>query len=167
MAHAGGRPTDYTQDLADSICEELSAGVSLRTVCSVDGMPSAKSVFRWLRIYPEFRQQYTIAKEESTDALAEEIIDISDDGTNDYMTITKGNHSYNVEDREVTNRSRLRVDTRKWIMSKMKPKKYGDKLDMTTNGKDLPTPLLSVIKTNNAILNNDGNKEAGTDEETP
>ncbi len=96
--------------------------------------------------------------------MAEDILDIADDGSNDFMTITKGDKTYEVENKEVTNRSRLRVDTRKWIMSKMKPKKYGDKLDMTTNGKDLPTPLLQVIKTDNAVLNNNSNQEDIEDE---
>ncbi len=73
--------------------------------------------------------------------MSEDILDIADDGSNDLMTIQKGNTEYEIENKEVTNRSRLRVDTRKWLMSKMKPKKYGDKIDHTTNGKDLPSPI--------------------------
>ena len=152
-----GRPTDYTQDLADKICEGISGGASLKTVCSGEGMPDPRSIFRWLRLHEDFCRNYVRATEERSEAMAEEIVDIADDGSNDFMTITKGDKSYEVENKEVTNRSRLRVDTRKWLMSKMKPKKYGEKVDLTTNGKDLPTPLLHV-------LNNDSNKEAGSDE---
>lgn len=99
------------------------------------------TIFSWLRTHDEFLKQYTRAKEESADAMAEDVLDIADDGTNDYMTITKGGQEYEVVNSEALQRSRLRVDTRKWLMAKMKPKKYGDKIDMTTNGKDLPTPL--------------------------
>lgn len=140
-----GRPSKYTQELADRICAELAEGKSMRTVCKADDVPDMTTVFRWLRENESFRQQYTKAKEESADALIEEMLDIADDGSNDLMTITRGNKEYEIENKEVTNRSRLRVDTRKWIASKLKPKKYGDKLDMTTNGKDLPTPIYGSI----------------------
>jgi hypothetical protein len=78
--------------------------------------------------------------------MAEDILDISDDGTNDYMETDDGKLQYNGDS---VQRAKLRVDTRKWLMAKMKPKVYGDKLDMTTNGKDLPTPLLGGLSRNN------------------
>ena len=81
----GGRPTKYTQELADKICEELSMGNSIRTVCAPTEMPSPKTFYSWLRRYPEFLKQYEVAKQESTDAMAEDLLDIADDGTNDYM----------------------------------------------------------------------------------
>lgn len=143
-----GRPSIYTQELSDKICEELATGTSLRTVCIPEEMPSARTVFRWLRTSEEFCQQYARAKEESADAMSEDILDIADDGTNDWMWIKRGGEDVQVPDNEVLQRSKLRVDTRKWIMSKMKPKKYGDRIDMTTNGKDLPIPLLNVLNNN-------------------
>ena len=144
--HPGGRPTMYTQELADEICEGLALGNSLRTVCRGDRMPSVKTIFNWLRTYPEFLQQYTRAKEESADAMADEVIDIADDATNDWMIRNgkDGSESWQLNGEHV-NRSRLRIETRKWLMAKMKPKKYGDKIDMTTNGKDLPTPILGGL----------------------
>lgn len=102
-----------------------------------------------------FLKQYARAKQESADAMAEEILDISDDGTNDYMTITRGRDEVEVPNPEVLQRSRLRVDTRKWLMAKMKPKKYGDSIDVTSDGKPLPTPLLQVMKKKNDVRNND------------
>lgn len=144
-----GRPEIYTQELADKVCEKIAEGYSMRTVCSPDDMPGLTTVFKWLRTNEEFAKQYARATEERTEAMSEDILDIADDGSNDLMTIQKGQQSYTVENKEVTNRSRLRVDTRKWLMSKMKPKKYGDKIDMTTNGKDLPTPIYGGDKTIN------------------
>lgn len=141
-----GRPSSYTQELADKICAELGQGRSLRTVCKPDDMPHISTIFNWFRTQPQFLEQYTRAKEESADAMAEDVLDIADDGTNDYMTITKGGHEYEVVNNEALQRSRLRVDTRKWLMAKMKPKKYGDKLDMTSDGEKLEG--LVIIKNN-------------------
>lgn len=131
----GGRPAIYSQELADKVCERIAEGKSMRTVCALDDMPGMSTVFRWFREHPEFREQYARATEERTEAMSEDILDIADDGSNDLMTIQKGNQTYEIENKEVTNRSRLRVDTRKWLMSKMKPKKYGDRVDVTSDGK--------------------------------
>lgn len=137
-----GRPSDYTQELADKICAQLAMGKSLRSVCTGEGMPSMVTIFNWFRVYPDFLNQYTRAKEESADWMADEILDIADDGTNDWMTITMpGGYEKEVPNNEVLQRSKLRVDTRKFLMAKMKPKKYGEKLDLTTDGRALPTPI--------------------------
>lgn len=141
-----GRPTLFTPELADKICHELAQGKSMRTVCKHPDMPAISTVFSWFRINKDFLEQYARAKEESADAMAEEILDIADDGSNDFMVITKGDNEYVVENKEWTNRSKLRVDTRKWIMSKMKPKKYADKVDVTSGGE--------VIKGNSIMFNN-------------
>ena len=142
-----GRPTTYTQELADEICERLSEGQSLRTVCSDDKMPSRKTVFSWMRKHQEFLNQYTRAKQEAADALAEEILDISDDAE----AAIKG--TAEKKSSAMAQAYRLRVDTRKFIMAKMKPKKYGEKIDLTTNGKDLPTPIMggTSVSTDNNI----------------
>lgn len=150
-----GRPSEFTQEIADEICAELATGKSLRTVCAAEHLPSIKTIFNWFRTYPLFLQQYTRAKEEASDALIEEMIDIADDGSNDFMTITKGDISYEVENKEVTNRSRLRVDTRKWIASKLKPKKYGDKVDLTSGGDKIEViPILAGKSKQDETLDN-------------
>ena len=136
-----GRPTTYSSTLAALICERIAVGESLRTVCKADDMPAMSSVFLWLKNYAIFSEQYAHACEERTEAMAEDILDIADDSSKDFITIQKGKKTVTIENKEVTNRSRLRVDTRKWLMSKMKPKKYGDKLDLTSGGDKLPTPL--------------------------
>lgn len=103
----------------------------------MEGMPSVQTVLKWLRQdRGGFVAQYARAKEEQADFMIEEMIDIADDGSNDLMTIVKGDLAYEAENKEVTNRSKLRVETRKWIASKLKPKKYGDKIDMELTGKD-------------------------------
>ena len=124
-----GRPTRYTNQLADEICAQLAEGLSLRKVCERTTMPGRTTVFSWLRKKPDFRNQYEYAKEESADALFEELLDIADDGKNDWMQKRSNNGDcigWQVNGENIQ-RSRLRVDARKWMMSKMKPKKYGDR----------------------------------------
>jgi hypothetical protein len=100
-------------------------------------------MFRWLRTKDEFKQQYTKAKEESADALFEQILDIADDGSNDWVeqhSEDAGKAAYKVNG-EAIQRSKLRVDTRKWMAGKMRPKKYGDKIEEKDQGVDLAQAL--------------------------
>jgi hypothetical protein len=125
-----GQPTKYTIEKALKVCElTASSSKSLATICKELDLKYG-SVRQWMKDNPEFSSMYAHAKEDQADYLAEEILSIADDGSNDYMTIEKGDQSYNVENKEVTNRSRLRVDSRKWIASKLKPKRYADKIDI-------------------------------------
>lgn len=115
-----GRPTLYSAEMADAICESLIEGVSLRKTCLRNDMPSAGTVCRWLALHQDFREQYARAREAQADTLADEILDISDDGSNDFMG---DDEKYNGD---AVQRSKLRVDSRKWLAAKMLPKKYGD-----------------------------------------
>lgn len=131
------------------IIEKIEYGLSLRKSLKDEGV-SSRTFFEWIKDNDIRQKQYAHACEERSEKIFEEMIDIADDGTNDYMTIEKGDMLYNVEDKEVVNRSRLRIDTRKWMLSKMMPKKYGDKLDVTTNGKDIPTQpmIVEIVRPN-------------------
>lgn len=123
---AGGRPTSFTPELGDFICAEISTShKSLRTICKPDNMPCVQTVLNWLRTNDDFLAQYTRAKEEQADMLVEETLEIADDSTNDTIEGQYGP----MENKEWVNRSKLRVDTRKWIASKLKPKKYGEKIE--------------------------------------
>ena len=98
-------------------------------------MPSVVTMFAWLKKYPEFLKQYETAKEEQADALAEEMLDIADDGTNDWIERQGKDGDVSLAlNTEHVQRSRLRVDTRKWIASKLKPKKYGEKVQTEHSG---------------------------------
>jgi hypothetical protein len=81
----------------------------------------------------ECAERYARAKSIQADMIADEILDIADDGTNDFMTVVKGDQEYEAERKEVVNRSRLRVDSRKWLLSKLLPKKYGEKIEVDNN----------------------------------
>lgn len=135
-----GRASDFTQATADAICEGLIEGRSLRSICLADDMPSASTVCRWLAVNEEFRQQYAQARDAQADTLADEMLDIADDGSNDWMERHDdegGNIGWR-ENGEAIGRSKVRIDTRKWIASKLKPKKYGDR---TLLGSDPDNPL--------------------------
>jgi hypothetical protein len=144
-----GRPSDYSPELSDKICAAIASGLSLRTICKEESMPCVATIFNWIRRFPEFLEQYEKAKAEQADALAEEMLDIADDGTNDWMEAhdKDGNAIGWKVNGEHVQRSRLRLDTRKWLASKLKAKKYGDKLtqELTgADGKDLPPQNLIV-----------------------
>lgn len=98
-------------------------------------MPSKASVFRWLASenLKSFRDQYARAREAQADAMADEILQIADDGQNDTYVDEEGRPR---TDTDVIARSRLRVDARRWLASKLKPKVYGDKIDTMLSGPD-------------------------------
>lgn len=93
-------------------------------------MPDVSTVYRWLVANETFREMYTRAREDQADTLADQIIEIADDGIND----TYKKDGVEVTNQDVIARSRLRVDARKWIAAKLKPKKYGEKLDLEHSG---------------------------------
>lgn len=136
-----GRPSSYSDELADRLCEEIANGKSVRFICSQEGWPSESMVYRWLESNQSFREKYTRARERQADLYAAEIIEISDDGSRDYKQLPDGAV---VVDHDHIARSRLRVDSRKWIAARLAPKKYGDKVDMT-HSSDPDRPL--VIQT--------------------
>jgi hypothetical protein len=141
-----GRPSSFNPELASDICAQLATGKSMRTVCLADEMPAMSTVFKWLSAHSEFAEQYARAKAESADALVEEILDISDDGRNDWMEVHDKDGDcigYKVNGEHVQ-RSKLRVETRKWIAAKLKPKKYGDKLDLN-HGVQPDNPLFDLM----------------------
>ena len=130
------RPSDFTQVWADVICEKLACGESLRSICRNEEFPDLSTVMRWLSKNPAFQSQYARAREIQAEAHLDELIEIADDGRNDYME--KRNAEGEIigwrENGEWVNRSRLRVDARKWAISKMAPKKYGDKTQVEHTG---------------------------------
>lgn len=124
--------THFTQDKANAICDRLAMGESLRSICRSDDMPAKIVVLRWLRDRPEFRTQYEQARDDQADSLFDEVIDIAEDGTNDWMqrqNFDGAEVGWHLNGEAVA-RSRLRIDARKWMAGKLRPKKYGDKFEV-------------------------------------
>ncbi len=128
-----GRPSLYTEALAAKMCRRLAEGKSLRSICRDDAMPAISTVMGWLfdGNHDDFSEQYARAREAQAEVRADEIVDIADDDTNDFTADKDGKL---VADHEHIQRSRLRVDARKWIAAKLLPKRYGDKLQHTGEG---------------------------------
>jgi hypothetical protein len=140
----GRKPTDFTQELGDRICDRLLDGESLRRICMDPMMPKRVTVLKWLNLEVEFAAQYAKAKELQVEALVDEILDIADDGSNDFMETQRGDVVYNGD---AVQRSRLRIESRRWVAAKLKPKKYGDAMQLVgKDGGDLvPNQIVHVF----------------------
>ena len=121
-----GRPSGFTQEIADAICERLADGDSLRAICEDYGMPNRATVFRWLGLYPEFSDQYARAREDQAESLADEIVSIADQmpPMTDSGSTDSGHVSW----------QKNRIEARKWVAAKLKPKKYSDKIQQELSG---------------------------------
>lgn len=144
-----GRPSSYTPEMAAQICERLAAGESLRSICRIEGMPCQAMVYRWLENNESFREQYAQARNDGLEALADEIFDIADESRNDWVereNARTGRKETTLND-EAIQRSRLRVDARKWYLSKVAPKKYGDRQEVHHSGSvDIASSILDARK---------------------
>ncbi len=138
---------NYTDELAARICDQLADGLTLREICRQEGMPDERAVRIWAEkdYGPGFRERYETARLLGYRKMADELLEISDDGRNDWVERqSRDGGTYKAPDHDHIHRSRLRVDTRKWILSKMLPKIYGDKLEL--GGPDGSPIHLTVIK---------------------
>lgn len=127
----------YSQEKADRICARLAEGESLNAICKDEDLPAESTVRAWaLDDIEGFAAKYTRAREIGYERLADELLDIADDGSNDWMERHDndgGNAGWQFNG-EAARRSQIRLDTRKWMLSKMLPKKYGDKIDLNHSG---------------------------------
>ena len=129
------RPSDYNQDIADIICDRMLCGndgepESLRSICRSDEMPALGTVMRWLSKHEEFQEQYTRTRELQAELQHEDIIEISDDCTDDVEVLTTQEGITKRINHSAIARAKVRIDTRKWIMERMAAKKYGAKQDV-------------------------------------
>lgn len=118
-------------EIINEICDRISKGESLRSVLRSENMPSLSNFFAWIDSNKEFQNQYARATELRADTIFEDILSISDSTENDVIELPDGKEVVN---HNVINRDRLRVDARKWMLSKMMPKKYGDALKVEHDG---------------------------------
>jgi hypothetical protein len=138
-----GRPPIYTEELADAICERLCMGESLRRITKDEGMPSIATVMRWLLNIPEFDNKYARARQLQAEVWADEMIDIADDATNDYMEKKGKEGSFELNPENIQ-RSKMRLEQRRWYAEKLRPKVYGPKLAI---GGAADLPPINTTKT--------------------
>lgn len=131
----------FSQEKADRVCELLQDGKSLRAAAESLGLKHS-TILLWVKERKEFADQYTHAREIGYKLLADEILDISDE--KDVEIRYDGEETKLDLSATAIARNRLRVDTRKWMLSKMLPKVYGDKVEMN-HGVQEDSPLAKLF----------------------
>lgn len=122
------KPAFYSPELASEVCDRLALGRSLRSVCEDEDMPSRESVRRWLKEREDFRTHYNSATSERADALFEDMLAIADDRSIDW------------QDRKVM------IATRQWAMARMAPKKYGARVEVSSDSEKPLAPEMSDLE---------------------
>ena len=120
-----GRPSRYSDEIASEVCDRLAAGETLSSICRSPHMPDRHTILDWaIKGRAGFSLRYACARDRQLEFWADELVDIADDASNDWME-RNGEVQFNNEN---VQRSRLRVDTRKWLLCKLKPDKYGARI---------------------------------------
>ena len=132
-----GRPSLYSDELADEICSRIAAGESVNKITQESDMPCRDTFFRWVFNNKQFSDKYARALEIKADIMRDEILEIADAPPE--KTPFGSTDSGAVQDK------RVRIDTRKWLMARQSPRKYGDKLDID-HGVQKDNPLASLIQ---------------------
>lgn len=138
-----GRPSIYSIELAAAICARLASGEPLVRICRDDGMPNVTTVYQWLATKPDFANLYARAREDQADTLADEIVAIADEVQVGEKRVTKADGGIETTTGDMVDRSRLRIDARKWVAAKLKPKKYGERIQQEITGKVTLEDLLT------------------------
>lgn len=131
-----GRPTKKTPELIDSILTKVTEGKGLKEIAKLESLDHT-TILKWLIEDEDFSTRYARAKAVLMDLMAEEIIQISDHSEDDREAFVGINHIH---------RDKLKVDTRKWLMSKLAAKKYGDKLDVTSGGEKVEGVKVEIVR---------------------
>lgn len=126
-----GRPSTFTQEIADEICARLSKGEPLAHICRDENMPAVRTISDWKKAHEQFSADFARARDEGFDQIAASCLDIADDGTSDTYMDEDGNERTNTE---VIQRSKLRIETRLKLLAKWDPKRYGDKITQEHTG---------------------------------
>ena len=136
----------YTQEKGDAICARLAQGESLNAICKDDDMPAESTVRMWaLDDVGGFAANYARAREIGYEAHADKIIDLADECRIGIKRTTKVTGEVEMVEGDMVERSRLQIDARKWMLAKMLPKKYGDKIEATHELGDSVTKIVRQI----------------------
>jgi hypothetical protein len=124
------RPTEYTEEIGETICDRIVDGESLRTICADAGMPDEATVLGWVSNHGKFRDQYELARDFAVEALLDETIEIIDDPSGYLVERVQANGRVVVVwDRKQLPRCRLRGDVRNWVVDQLPPLKLVERLE--------------------------------------
>lgn len=146
-----GRPSTYSAELAKEICDTISSSSKgTKTLCKENPhWPSQATLFAWLKNNEDFSEQYARAKQAQIELLIDEILEISDDASNDCVVNEQGTPVFS---NAVVTRAKLQIDTRKWLACKLLPKVYGNKLESTHTLNDANQKEMALFLNNIAAL---------------
>ena len=159
-----GAPTTYNTHIATVICIRIAEGESLKQILRTEGMPVQSAVYEWLLRHPEFAEQYTRAREEQADTLADEIIAIADESPETVEVRDKEGNVIDIKiDSGYVGYQKQRIEARKWTAMKLKPKKYGDRVAVegVEGGAAIKTEDTNANKFLDIIRNMEMTKRAG------
>jgi hypothetical protein len=132
-----GRPAKYFPDLAAAICRAVADGEPIRRACAAHGI-SWTTMYDWVHAHPEFADMLQRARIAATERIADEMLTISDDASNDFITYeTRDGNVRLLPNHAAVQRDRLRCESRRWLMQKWNPQRYGgdaQRLELTGAG---------------------------------
>ena len=155
-----GRPSKYCPEMVELICERVAThDCGLRTLTDMyDDIPDKVTINIWRRKYPEFRSRYAQAKCEQLEFLTEDILEIADDSSNDWMEYydkENGCSAWKLNGDHVQ-RTKIRIDTRKWLAAKLAPKIYGDLRNQEqSNPQDTVNKIRDLVSNLNKVNTSD------------
>lgn len=129
-----GRPSSFSQDIVDEICERLSNGEPLAVICRDAHMPCDDTVRNWMDVREDVSRSIARARERGFDQIAADCLAIADDRSQDVKIVGREGEEYEVANSEFIQRSKVRIETRLKLLAKWDPKRYGDKLDLNHAG---------------------------------
>ncbi len=130
-----GRPSSFTQEIADEICSRLSSGEPLRDICRDEHIPAWRTIYDWKDANPEFSARFARAREIGYDALAAECLEIADTPEQGQETTTKPDGTQEVRTGDMLGHRKLKIETRLKLLAKWHPQKYGDKQQVELGNK--------------------------------
>lgn len=131
VRNLGGRPSKATPETLAALTSRIAAGETLAAICKDQDMPSPGTVWRWRQENSGFRDSYALARVAQMEVWADEIVEIADDSTLDMVEkVGRNGSKYMAVDQENIARSRLRVDTRKFLMAKLAPHLFGERIEV-------------------------------------
>lgn len=153
-AHPAGGPGIFTDKLGEELCERMCNGEAPSVICKDPKMPTYSTVIKWTLSddpkYEAFRIMFEEAKKIMWLYHADQMLNIADDSTNDYIDRYNKftEETERVFDNENSQRSKLRIDTRKWLLAKMLPHVFGEKVDVSVGGRDGKPIAIAAITMN-------------------
>ena len=149
-----GRPTSFNMNTAKVICIRLGQGESLQSICRDEDMPGRATVYEWLLDFPDFTDMYTRAREEQAESHADAIVDIADETPETVEVRDKEGNIVDIRlDSAYIAWQKNRIEARKWTAMKLKPRKYGDKVQVGGDA-DNPAKIQVDVSLFDAILQN-------------